>query len=750
MKEMKIIKMIILTGFLTCSYNLLAYAENVEFEYVKDFPTDEAMRQLGDKLGCTIVKGPEELGAKLPSRLATPFGGINKDKAYEIFYQWLMDLSKKKTAIRNRVNRTLTIVPLDKNISKREIPSDIDIYTTNLADSAEIIKITKTIKGFDAKSAVSELKTDLSEWGSIESDDKANTITIVDTSTKVKRLLEKLETSEKGYTEYIAGLKSKVFTCVQNPPKIVGEMILKSLGWSADDAKNYLEGKGEIRSTGGFRGRISVVISGTNNLAVTGTENEIKVAEEQWKILEKETQINTIAKLGDIEYKSYFLKNAFASDVIRILSLLFYQVYKAEVPANSGAIADNIKLAFYQEAASLVQVGGQSGQPGQPTQPGGQMGGSGTNADAGAWVYPPRPESLPEMQSIARYTFSMGGVVGTAGCKVTFMEDGRNNGIIVLSQKENFPIIERVIDDLDKPTRQVFVDVLIMEVALTDDFKWGVGARINQDYFPDTTIPFRGRLQPTTVNDTTQTIRYADPGTAVYSDKVVDTLGSDSNVNLFVFNYKSLQGILEHIQSKTNYNTIASPKILTTNNRVAQFTIQEVNVVHTNRTVVTQGQNNPVQTNTNSFYYWIPVGTNIMILPHINDDKEVLLEIGQRITSVLRYVGPESYPWVVARDSRNSALIKDGNTLMIGGIIQENSTQIKSVFPIVGMIPLIGELFNVTSINNNKSEVVMFITPHIISETKDQDKLMLEQGERYKMIPAGDLTPGQFKPSFKK
>lgn len=750
MFNLKSIITVIVLLFVSCSLVYSAPADDNKkipgFNFTTGADTKIALMNISDSIGY-IILNPDKIGRTLPQALVSPLEGLTKEGTYDFLLTYLLSLPKKHTAIRNRKNSTIKLIELSpETIDKEVFPVDeVDPDITQIPVTDEVIKVKLNLKSIDAESLEVLAKAKLNTWAVTKIDKGLNSITFIDTARNVSKIMQYIESDTIALNKRISTLSSTVLKCVNNSPELVAKQILQGLNVDPDVAARMLakpkDGQTSTTTnkqdlgTASFKFRLAITIEGSN-ISLTGTESELAYARKVWSELEKDAQAAAVMTLGDLEYRSYFCKNAMAKDVIKSMAALFYSYYKYEMKdaKDSIKINETIKTESYYNEIIKEEVVKPPAESDKGTPAGDAL---------VSYTIPPSIQGMPELTKLS-YSFSLGGVAG----KVTFIEDGRNNGIVYLCKKEHLSLIEFIINDLDKPNRQVFIDVLLMEISLNDEFKWGVGARIGNDFIQG--VAFRGKINPTSIEDVVTKVTAFDPNTAL--NVTTETMmAPDNNLNAFVFNYKSMAAILEHIQSKTTVTTIASPKILTTNNRLAGFAIQEaipVIVVNTSNL-----NNNAVVTNsTSTAINVVLVEQKIIVLPHINGkDENILMELGQTFQSVVSYVtqGDVTFPLTVTRETRSTVVIKDGYTLMVGGVIQDRKSNTKSVFPIIGMIPLIGELFNVTYDLSNKTEIVMFLTPHVVSDNDQQTEVMKKQGQKFNLVPAGGGIPHSFKPYFK-
>lgn len=190
---MKIIKILIAAGFLIGGFNLFVYGENIEFGFKKGFSTEDAFKQIGDKLGYKFRK-IDELSSKLPSDLSVPSGGLNTEKSLDFLNQWFMNLNPKKAILINRAKKTLTVVPLDESITLSvDIPTYKNSSIDSLPDSSEIIKVIIDLDVESANSFIEKIKSKAKKWSYANFDAETNILTAIDMSSTIREVFKEMK-----------------------------------------------------------------------------------------------------------------------------------------------------------------------------------------------------------------------------------------------------------------------------------------------------------------------------------------------------------------------------------------------------------------------------------------------------------------------------------------------------------------------------------------------------------------------------
>ena len=326
-----------------------------------------------------------------------------------------------------------------------------------------------------------------------------------------------------------------------------------------------------------------------------------------------------------------------------------------------------------------------------------------------------------------------------AGVKVS--ADKSTNSVVVTSSQRDYASLRLVIDQLDLPRRQVFIEAVVMDLTIQRQNQLGMAFHAGD--IEDTPIggspgntqtllfgglnPFRSILLPSPTDSTLNAFALGVRGPGLPGSE--NLLGTGISIPAF--------GILVNALSSTNdADILSTPHVLATDNTVA-----EIQVV----------QNIATQTNVGSFGGLpgglpgaaggamgalgglgmgmmgggaaprIEVGTKIKVTPHLNDSNEVRLEVQEEISDVTG--DPQGTLGVVpfARRVANTTLVvKDQQTVVIGGLNRNRMVHSTTKIPLLGDIPVLGALFRSSSDTLHKSNLILVLTPHII---RDQDDL---------------------------
>jgi len=273
--------------------------------------------------------------------------------------------------------------------------------------------------------------------------------------------------------------------------------------------------------------------------------------------------------------------------------------------------------------------------------------------------------------------------------------------VIVQDTPENIEKVKVLLDYLDAIPRQVVIEAKILNVQLNDDMALGVNwekilgeVRIGTGGFSTAVMPTTGSVSPVPTT-----------GSGVFAN-VITAAGSS----------RQFTAALDALQTITKVDVLSTPKILAIHGKQARVQVggqQGYKVTTVNQGIATES------------IEFIDTGTILEITPFINEEGSILLNVKPRIQSAEIKLG---IPVVKTTDVSTWLLAEDGETVFIGGLIQDTKTNTRDQIPVLGSIPLIGWLFGRTVHNIGKSELVVLITSQIVdAEVKQQSR---EEQER--------------------
>lgn len=326
------------------------------------------------------------------------------------------------------------------------------------------------------------------------------------------------------------------------------------------------------------------------------------------------------------------------------------------------------------------------------------------------------------------------------GIKVA-ADESTNSLIITSTQKDYETLVGEVINKLDIPRRQVYVEVVIMELAVDKDKNIGVsgqgGGTFNVGGHPITGF---GSLLGGTASGLASALNGAGAVGAVSQETLTFTQtnpnGTTSNITIPGFGY-----ILTALQSDSNVNVLSTPNLLTLDNEEAEIIVGREQPFPTGSTVTSGGNTTFNVTRQN-------VGIILKLTPQVNEGDMVKMKIKQEVTAVvpasdaiLTTIGPST----TKRSVETVVVAKDQQTVVIGGLIDDKLTWSEQKIPFLGDIPILGNLFKTKKTTKSKTNILIFLRPYIIRDATDFLKILQKKVEERNMFVEQNYGAGQHK-----
>jgi general secretion pathway protein D len=287
------------------------------------------------------------------------------------------------------------------------------------------------------------------------------------------------------------------------------------------------------------------------------------------------------------------------------------------------------------------------------------------------------------------------------------------NALVVRGTPDQIALAEKLVDDLDKARPEVIVDIDVMQISKDKSHTLGLSPPTSasvtlQSNINQTTTTTTG----TTTSGTGATITQGTGNTGIN----LNTLG---NLNATNFNVTIGTATLTTVMSDTDTKLIQSPQIRALDNQKASLKIGE-------RLPVATGSFQPgiggvgINPLVNTQFQYIDVGVNIDVTPHVHADRDVTLKVTMEISSQIGQssIGGITQPIIGQKKvDLGEIRLKDGETSLIGGIMDDTQTKALSGIPGLAQIPILRYLFGQVTADHSSDETVFAITPHIIRST---------------------------------
>ncbi|MDI1276671.1 type II secretion system secretin GspD [Methylobacter sp.] len=317
----------------------------------------------------------------------------------------------------------------------------------------------------------------------------------------------------------------------------------------------------------------------------------------------------------------------------------------------------------------------------------------------------------PEKQNVPKTSTPTGEAEVANVGEVRIISDVANNSVIVVATPQEYEVILPVIKQLDLLPLQVLIDATIVSVKLTDSLKYGI------QWFLD------------------------HGGSSISSGNGAATLGSIATASAAAFTSGGLTAIynsgvvnalLSAQANKGNVNIISSPSLMVLNNQEAKINVGDQVPIQTGTlgSVVGSGGTTGATTAIQSSIQYKDTGVTLEVTPRVNANGMVIMEIKQTVSSAVKTeTGVNTSPTIQKKEIESSVAVQDSETIVLGGLIDNNNSNAIGGIPWLNELPWIGPLFGNTDRENIKNELVVLITPRVV-KSKQDSRLISDEFKR--------------------
>lgn len=325
----------------------------------------------------------------------------------------------------------------------------------------------------------------------------------------------------------------------------------------------------------------------------------------------------------------------------------------------------------------------------------------------------PQPALAPSQPKI-----SMGQTGGEAlVSEITkIFPDEVTNSVIILATPEDYALIADTIKKIDIVPRQVMIEGLIARVDLTDKLDFGMQWIIQNDFKMTNIKPFNRDV------NISGPLKLDSPITTPnFTFTAYDAAG---NVKL----------LLQSLAAEGKAKILAAPHILVSDNREARIQVgSQIPIATQTTTTPVTGGTIPTSTITSTVQYK-DVGIILKVKPQVNDSGLVSMEISQEVSGIGESVkiAGQDFQSITKTEATTNLVARDGETIVIGGLIREDTTKSRSGIPILSKIPILGFFFGNTVDETTRNELIILLTPRVIRSQEEARDVSSDYIKRYK------------------
>ncbi|MCU0723007.1 MAG: type II secretion system secretin GspD [Planctomycetes bacterium] len=595
---------------------------------------------------------------------------VTPEKALDLMNSALASFGLQAVRIRETV-----IVMTTEDAKKRSFEIYSGSNPDDVAYGDNFITQIIPLQYSDADQVRKDLQDLVSDKGKLYINKQSNALILVDSSTNVRRFLTLIRLLDQGVTKE---LEIRPFTLKNADATEVSRVVREIFEEESGQQQRGGGGRQEeqAQTVPGQKVKVSVDPR-TNTVVVKCTKDSMVLIE---KLIHE-------MDLKPVEVETTFVVHLKNADVTNVATILNNTLRASSSSSSSRRTTTGGQGGGMQFPFQALFGGGQGGTRGGQTG-GGRTGGGG----------------FQPMRAQEGEGGDGAGSGGTAGMEQLFGDvrvqaDTESNSLVVLTNPKNYPLIKRLIDSLDMVRAQALIKVFIAEVTLDNETELGME------------WSWQDNLQ---VGD--------DQGSA--SSWTNFDLASGTNLTGFRYQLLSenVDVLVRALKRKGKLKVLSAPRILVLDNQQATINVGREIPRITNSRVTDQGSViNSVQ--------YENVGIALQVTPHINPDGLVRMAIQPEVSEV----APKSEgvpisegavaPVFVTSTAQTTVSIKDGYTVIIGGLIRDRISVSESKVPIIGDIPLLNLLFNSTSTEITKTELMIFLTPVVVRNQESLKQL---------------------------
>lgn len=300
--------------------------------------------------------------------------------------------------------------------------------------------------------------------------------------------------------------------------------------------------------------------------------------------------------------------------------------------------------------------------------------------------------------------------------RTTIVPDLATNSLVIRTEPPNFPVLQQTIEQLDVRPPQVLLEVMVTEITLDQATQYG----INWSIFSSET--FDGEVT-------------ARLGAQQFSDSALANV-QDFLLRAIRLNDVDVRGVIRALATDADVRVLSTPHVVALNNEPARILIgSQVPFSQSTRTGLDVVVDRVVQ--------YRDVGTQLSIIPTINDDGYVTFRILQEVSSLTSQTleAALNAPVISTREAETSAIVRNGQTVVIGGLIDESADVVETGIPFLMDLPILGYLFKSRTTRRSRTELAIFVTPHVILTDEDAAGVLEFMQDRMRQLrDASDST----------
>jgi len=701
----------------------------------KDTSVDAVLDYLSDVAGFVVVKEATVSGRVtiLSKQPVTP------EEAVSLLNTVLK--TNGLTAI--QMGRVLKITAL-VNAKKQNIPVHFGADPSQIAPSDELITQVIPVRSVDAVKLKQDLQPLISADADFAANGGSNTIIITDTAANIRRVVEIIANLDKSQAaENTIRVRQLKYADATAAAKLITDIFAPQQQSTQTNFpgpfqffRNFAPGGGGFGGGGGGGGGGAAARAAAAAAAAQGQQDTARTGK---VVASADTRTNTVVVSGPVDILAvvdqmltqldanpaaeqtffiYAVKNGQAVEMQNTLNSLF------TLTSTSTGTTNN--RTQYGTTGNLISNNNRTGGLGGGLGTGGGFGGGGLGGGGLGTSNTGINRGTSSSAATSSLNRGISGATGAAGVsqaaiadlvgQVYVVADQDTNSLLVATATRYEKQVRDLIAVLDRPVPQVLIKVLIAEVTHDNSLDMGVDFSVLDQRASGNGQKFSGTLGAAAAAVSAT----APPG------MVVSLLESN------------LTSTIQALAQANKLDVLSRPYILTSDNQQAYINVgSEVPFITDSYVDTNGGTHNTVQ--------YQSIGITLSVTPHVNPEGLVVMDVSPSITSLTAQTvtiqpGVDA-PVFEQRLADAYVSIKDGQTIVIGGLMQDQKTASVNKIPILGDIPLLGKLFQYSTNDKSKTELLIFLTPHVAMAPESLTKMSQDEAKGLKLTPSA-VQPG--------
>jgi len=313
--------------------------------------------------------------------------------------------------------------------------------------------------------------------------------------------------------------------------------------------------------------------------------------------------------------------------------------------------------------------------------------------------------------------------------QVRISADKATNSLIIVADKDDYLVLEEVIKKLDIPRSMVYIEALIMEVDMEKSLDIGIDWSI----FGEAKIDGK----ETAVGGGFRQGLEILPNELLKGGLTLGLLTEPITIAGIAVN--NISAIINAVKTDDDFRILSTPQVLTTDNEEARITVGENRPYQTRSTTDVSG-------GTFESFEYRDVGKILKITPHVTEGRLVRMQINLEVTQIdqtATLLTSTTQPVTLKRTVDTTVIVRDNQTVVIGGLIDDVTTTNETKVPVLGDIPILGWLFRDRSESTEKTNLYIFITPRVIKNPNEAESVLQEKQQHMNSVQEGSFKVNQ-------